>query len=147
MTNERKQDEVSLPFNVRENPIETNTYGDWQGAFRRAELDFDMLNYSLSADSNFSGDSRIEKNLVVMCLDQVDGYIRATKAGRRLEVAPAHMEYFLIHLNTKFKNLWLSSNHCSDTMQCRPVWNLEGKIELGENICYYETPELNELLN
>lgn len=51
------------------NPEETNIHNDWQGEFRTAVLDLDMLNYSLSIDRNI--DQSTNKNIVITCLDQM----------------------------------------------------------------------------
>lgn len=138
MTNEEKE------LNVRKNPIETNTSGEWQGDFRRTQLDFDMLNYSLTADANFSGDIHIERNLVVICLDQVDGYIRATAKGKELEINPEHMEYFLSHLDTRFYRLVLSKSDCSDKMENYEVWNLDEGIEIRKNEHHRDFAKANQ---
>lgn len=141
MTNEGK------PLNVRENRIETNTYGEWQGSFRRTILDFDLLNFAIQADCNFSGDSRIQKNMVVICLDQVDGYIHATGKGREFEINPEKMEQFLNHIDIKITNLFLSRSDVSDNMEGYDVWRT-GKEVFGlskhqEEMCQ-ESLELME---
>lgn len=72
-----------MPLNVRPNPLETNQYNEWQGRLRYGVLDIDMINYALQCDAGYSGNLR--KNLVMTCLDQVEGSIRATKNGRLSE--------------------------------------------------------------
>ncbi len=47
---------------------EINVYNEWQEDFKIGELDYDLLNYSLSIDNLYS--ENIKKSLVVTCLDQ-----------------------------------------------------------------------------
>jgi adenylosuccinate synthase len=48
--------------------LETNRFHPFQGEFRKAELDIELLKYSLGCDSNFS--KGLKKNLIVTCMDQ-----------------------------------------------------------------------------
>lgn len=48
---------------------ETNVTHAFQGNFRKAPLDKEILNYAINCDSNFAVPT-IEKNLVITCLDQ-----------------------------------------------------------------------------
>jgi len=51
------------------NENETNKSHEYQGQFRTANLDINLMNYALQCDSNFvPGDVR--KNLVITCMDQ-----------------------------------------------------------------------------
>lgn len=80
--------EKKLPlFN---NELETNVSHDFQGNFRTAELDLDLLNYSLKCDSHFSRGQN--KNLVITCMDQY----------------PIDVESLLEKLETKFDKVFLS---------------------------------------
>lgn len=47
---------------------ETNKFHPFQGEFRKAELDIELLKYSLSCDSHFS--KGLKKNLIITCMDQ-----------------------------------------------------------------------------
>lgn len=69
-----------LELNYTPNPLETNVYNEWQGQQRVAPLDVDLLNYALDSDRNFSGTA--PKNLVITCLDQLNGAMEATVAGK-----------------------------------------------------------------
>lgn len=69
-----------LKLNYTPNPLETNVYNEWQGYQRVAPLDVDLLNYALDCDRNFSGTA--PKNLVITCLDQLNGALEATVAGK-----------------------------------------------------------------
>lgn len=60
----REGEEVIL----KNNEEETNKSHEYQGEFRKAPLDHDMLNYTLSCDSTFSSES--PKYLFVTCQDQ-----------------------------------------------------------------------------
>lgn len=68
-----------LKLSYTPNPIETNVYNEWQGHQRVAPLDVDMLNYALDCDRNFSG--AVPKNLVITCLDQLNGAMQASVFG------------------------------------------------------------------
>lgn len=69
-----------LKLSYSPNPRETNVYNEWQGQQRVAPLDLDLLNYALDSDRNFSGTA--PKNLVITCLDQLNGALEATVAGK-----------------------------------------------------------------
>ncbi len=64
MTNE------SIPISLINNEQETNVHCEYQGHFRTAPLDIDLLNYALQCDSNFTTNHEL-KHLVVTCLDQL----------------------------------------------------------------------------
>lgn len=52
------------------NEAEANTYNTFQGHFRTAELDAELLNYALRTDSAYHAGTEPKKNLVITCLDQ-----------------------------------------------------------------------------
>ncbi|PHN04697.1 adenylosuccinate synthetase [Flavilitoribacter nigricans] len=70
---------TNLPLELIENPQETNQYNEWQGHQRRSVLDIDLLHYALEADANYCG--RVEKRLVLTCLDQLPGALPYTRNG------------------------------------------------------------------
>lgn len=78
MTNE------GIPLNVMDNIHETNIRNDWQGSLRKTVLDLDLIKYALRCDKNFSVDCN--KNIVVTCLDQIDGKLKLTSRGELLEI-------------------------------------------------------------
>jgi len=49
------------------NEEEINVLNEYQGEFRISEIDYDLINYSLSVDNIYN---KTEKSLVVTCLDQ-----------------------------------------------------------------------------
>jgi adenylosuccinate synthase len=55
---------------LQNNEMEANQHNQYQGAFRIAELDVDLLKYALSSDVSYHGTDQINKILVVTCLDQ-----------------------------------------------------------------------------
>lgn len=97
--------------NYTPNPLETNVFNEWQGKFRVAPLDLDLLNYALDADRNFSGTA--PKNLVFTCLDQLKGNIQASLGGTmRQFLTPAEL---LAHLNVTVQGLYVSnSDHAAE---------------------------------
>ncbi|HKK76855.1 MAG TPA: adenylosuccinate synthetase [Saprospiraceae bacterium] len=70
-----------LAVDYHPNPTETNQYNPWQGEQRVAPLDLDLLNYALQCDQNYSANARARK-LVVTCLDQLTGDLKATQGGQ-----------------------------------------------------------------
>lgn len=99
-----------LPVHYRPNPKETNCYNEWQGHLRVAPLDLDLLNYALDADRNFSGTA--PKNLVLTCLDQLNGAMAASVGGQmRRFNEPTDV---LPHLKIKPRNLLLSYSDHAD---------------------------------
>lgn len=58
-----------IPLTLKNNENETNKSHAYQGEFRIAPLNADLLNYAFDCDNNFS--SALKKNLVVTCLDQL----------------------------------------------------------------------------
>lgn len=58
------------PLKLINNKKETNTGNRYQGKFRTAELNTDLLNYALQCDSHFAKGGK--KNLVVTCMDQYE---------------------------------------------------------------------------
>jgi adenylosuccinate synthase len=72
------------------NENETNKSHEYQGEFRTAELNIDLLNYALICDNHFS--NGLKKNLVVTCLDQ-----------HTIDV-----KELVSKLNTKFDNVYIS---------------------------------------
>jgi len=62
-----------LPRSITHNPDETNVTNDYQGVFRYAFLDIDILSQAIAADLLYLNDSILCSNvqLAVTCLDQV----------------------------------------------------------------------------
>jgi len=59
------------PDFVLKNQSETNFDNQYQGKFRFAYLDVDLINYALKCDAIFS--KNLVKNIVITCLDQLEG--------------------------------------------------------------------------
>ena len=55
---------------IKKNPEETNVDSGYQGYFRKAPLDLNMLKYAMSCDNFHNAES--QKKLVITCLDQVN---------------------------------------------------------------------------
>jgi adenylosuccinate synthase len=59
---------------------EINVTGEWQGEFRKGELDYDLLNYAIDTEAVYS--RGIPRKLVVTCLDQREDFtFDAVKLG------------------------------------------------------------------
>jgi adenylosuccinate synthase len=57
-------------LNLINNEEEINVPNTWQGYFRTGEVDYGLLNFSLSIDDTYLDRLGVRKNLVVTCLDQ-----------------------------------------------------------------------------
>jgi len=73
LTNEDLKDELEL----NENPNETNVTNPWQGEFRKAPLDLEIMMYAITADNNFSKEAN-KKSLFLTCVDQICGLVPIT---------------------------------------------------------------------
>lgn len=80
--------EKVLPLVNNEN--ETNKSHPYQGEFRTADLNTELLNYALASDDNFS--KRLNKNLVISCMDQY----------------PIDVDKLLSELHFGFRNVYIS---------------------------------------
>ena len=81
---------------ILKNVDESNVYNEWQGEFKTGEIDFSLLQYAIDCDDIYS--SGFDKNLVVTCLDQREGFV-----------------FDLGNLDTKFKTVTGSySSHSKD---------------------------------
>ncbi|MEO0339897.1 MAG: adenylosuccinate synthetase [Bacteroidota bacterium] len=93
-----------FPLDYTPNPEETNQYNLWQGHQRVSPLDLDMLDYALACDRNYSGN--LSKHLVVTCLDQIDGAIKATKQEKMISLE--NTIAIAQQLETSFKTIYES---------------------------------------
>lgn len=66
MSNEQKIELINTEHEI-------NHFNDFQKEFRIGELDYDLLNYSLKIDENYS--PRCKRNVVVTCLDQRPNFV------------------------------------------------------------------------
>jgi adenylosuccinate synthase len=105
MTNEH----LSLEIDINEQ--ETNFFNPWQGSFRKAVLDLDLLRYAVLGDSHFSGD--VPKSLVITCLDQIKGDIPVTIGGELKNFSPAGLAKELL---PDYHELLLSASDISDSI-------------------------------
>lgn len=81
--------ECELP--LIHNEEETNKSHEYQGEFRTAKLNPDLMNYALDCDNNFS--RGMNKNLVITCIDQY----------------PINVDALLSQLNIDFDNVYVST--------------------------------------
>jgi adenylosuccinate synthase len=90
------------------NDKETNVFNEWQGNFRTAVLDVDLLRYALECDDKWS--VGLSKNLVLTCLDQTGETIPVTVDG---EAACYTAEELAALLLPGYHHLMLSASPCS----------------------------------
>lgn len=67
-----------IPHNIKDNPKETNVLNKYQGVFKRALLDLDLLKYGIEKDPYIKFN---KKTLVITCLDLVENEHRYTVNG------------------------------------------------------------------
>lgn len=67
------------PIQLTNNAEETNITNLHQGDFRTGMLDWDMVEYAMRCDINYSGQP--QRNLVISCIDQLAGEYAFTSAG------------------------------------------------------------------
>ena len=79
MTNEDKQ------LTLQNTELETNITNRWQGKFRKAPLDIDLLNHALRSDATYAGNSK--KALVITCIDQIVGSPIVTKNSEEIFIS------------------------------------------------------------
>jgi adenylosuccinate synthase len=100
---------------------ETNVLNDWQGNFRRALLDLDMINYALQCDANYT--ALCPKHLMVTCLDQLKGRLTVTANGRTF--TPHSFEEIIRKKQiyaADFKSLIQNSaDHINDSIKVIPL--------------------------
>lgn len=86
------------PVTLKNNEGETNKSHEFQGEFRTSEMDFELLNYALECDNNFS--KGVRKNLVITCTDQLD----------------TDIDLFLSKVNTSFDKVFISNGNSLDNI-------------------------------
>ena len=79
-----------IPVNLINSDQETNVTNQFQGEFRVAELDVQLINYSLETDRVYHRSENFKKNLVITCLDQFPDF---------------DIQRFLSKTNTKFNDV------------------------------------------
>ncbi len=104
-------DEYSVILKNTEN--ETNIYNDYQGNFRTAILNVDLLNYAIKCDTIFS--NGFTKNLVVTCLDQIDANNIMYLKGNIIQ----QTDYLSITnlLDYEINSFYCSFNECGDFLR------------------------------
>ncbi len=60
----------NIPIQLINTEAEINVDNEWQGPFKIAEIDYNLLNYALTVDSIYHTDNLGSLNLLVTCLDQ-----------------------------------------------------------------------------
>ncbi|EGV43207.1 adenylosuccinate synthetase [Bizionia argentinensis JUB59] len=59
---------------LQNNENEANETNEFQGAFRSTELDVELLNYAINCDTIHHLDLKIQKHLMITCLDQLPSF-------------------------------------------------------------------------
>ena len=80
-------------IDLKNNKLETNKTHEYQGYFRTARLNTELMNYSLQCDHYFS--HGLKKNLVITCIDQLN----------------IDIEKVVCELKLKFNNIYTSSGN------------------------------------
>lgn len=96
-------------INLVNTESETNVENEFQGKFRRSPLQIELLEYSLNCDELYS--HGLQKNLVVTCLDQIEGPIPIIRDNKKTFIDPYSIQNLL---NQKFRSGFFSRNPCSN---------------------------------
>ncbi len=105
----------NLELNITPNPNETNQFNPWQGHQRLSILDLDLLEYAIQSDESFS--YGMQKNLVITCLDQMNGNIKASR-GAEIKEFVGTLD-LVRELGFEFNSIIESWGECSSKMQER----------------------------
>jgi len=101
----------NIRLDLQNTENETNQLNDYQGIFRKAPLNLEILYYALQCDSNFS--KSVSKNLVLTCADQLlnqecmvwgNGLERTNIAGLTKKLQP-HFQSILVSFSEYSENL------------------------------------------
>lgn len=90
---------------LKNNENEINIDTSFQGIFRKSILDLDLLIYAIEKDNIYSNECR--KNIVISCLDQIDGDIQWTLNGEKYQTNIDSLKLKLNEL-TNISNFQLS---------------------------------------
>ena len=119
------------------NPLETNVTGEWQGHFRKGLLDFDMINYAMQSDNNFS--DGLVKHIAVTCCDQLEGNLKAICDGKQVEILNDADFLYKLTDSEKMSTIKKSFSDCSDNMT-----SLDYFDAIKENNIFLKSP-INEI--
>lgn len=89
------------------NADETNVLCEFQGVFRKAPLNIELLNYAIEADSALHSNLwlNIKKNLVISCMDQIGDEAEIVINDERISIDKMTIHE---HLNTNFNKVFHS---------------------------------------
>ncbi len=93
----------SAPVILENADDEANVENEFQGAFRTAELDPELLNYALASDAVYHEGVEVRKHLMITCLDQRPGFDVSGLLGQ---------------LDTEFASVTTSYGPCA--VDCKP---------------------------
>jgi adenylosuccinate synthase len=68
---------------LKNNQEETCVYNEFQKELRLGDLDYDLLNYSLTLDSAYASSNK--KNLIITCMDQIDQEFKIEKINTNFD--------------------------------------------------------------
>ena len=106
MTNE------DIPYDIKENPLETNKQHKYQGKFRKSMLDLDLLKYAINKDN--CGENGT--TLAITCLDHLDNY-KFTYEGKVIDCGNKEDDFI---------------NNISDILDIK--WIIRSRSDKTENI-------------
>lgn len=87
---------------ISENREETNIYNQWQGDLRKSYLCSKMLAYAVGCDRNYS--EKANKNIVVTCLDQTEGYMFIDKRRILMEEMKSQLRMIFSSAYTSYSD-------------------------------------------
>ncbi len=98
---------------------ETNVKHEYQGEFRKAILDIDMLKYALRCDTLFTSVVRdVKRHLVITCVDQTGPTILVTEGGVEKEVYVSKLHYLLNDPSNYWRSVHLAYGPSAQDVKC-----------------------------
>ena len=104
--------EKEAGFSLKNKETETNQFNLYQKEFRTSFLDFNLVNYSINCDLNYS--KNICKNLMITCLDQID-HMKINVYENNVLKQINYLE-FKDFIHCRFKTVKYSFSNCSDNL-------------------------------
>lgn len=112
---------INVPHNIKINAEETNILNHWQGEFKRAILDIDLLLYGIGADMRNNKTGKISSSVVVSCLDHVENDLRLNTNGIKHHTT---IEDFLSRINTELLHgVGINITHTNNSPYSRTIKN------------------------
>lgn len=109
------------PVELHNTSMEGNSYNEWQGEFRVAPIDFDMLRYAMRINrQQYKG--KLEERLVITCTDQMPTEWPYRGLGMEHKTTAQIQDMFAEQLRFNPAHIVLSSSPNSQDLAPKLVW-------------------------